>query len=621
MSLNRKLVLLFGTLMVGVLIMVVLVMLFAFRSYSVASSTAHVRTVAEMVRVHLTESMILGTIGERENFLKRLKEVDGLLTARVIRSHHVSSQYGTTDLPEMPGDDIDRLVIADGRERFTLSDERGDPVFRGTIPFRASSAGSPNCMQCHDVPEGTVLGAVTMEISIVELKDQALRTIAGIAVVLSLVSLLAMLAVRRLIRPIGDTAHAVEKAVKKALRGDFKSRLESRTNDDMGKIAGQMNSLLTFLDDGLERISHRVVQLTGRPPREDENQLEVTIDLVNGLADASGFKQAIEEDETNAEIYDRFGHVLRERFGIGEYSIYEVNGPRQLNVVSVDGKAAGVCRWCDPQILVRSDMCRAKRTGHVVDGLASPGICYAFTANASDGVARRHYCVPVMQSGGVGSIIQMVVPEGRADVLEEQIPYVNVYLREMAPVLEAKRLTETLRETALRDPLTGLNNRRFLEEYVDVLISTAKRSKTPLSILVLDLDFFKVVNDTHGHDAGDTVLKALASVLKNSVRASDMVIRFGGEEFLIALQSTNAEGAGRIAEKIRASVEDMQVNVGTAVLKKTISIGYAMFPDDSETFWQIVKFADVALYRAKQEGRNKVVRFTSDMWTEHNDVY
>lgn len=621
MSLNRKLVLLFGTLMVGVLIMVVLVMLFAFRSYSVASSTAHVRTVAEMVRVHLTESMILGTIGERENFLKRLKEVDGLLTARVIRSHHVSSQYGTTDLPEMPGDDIDRLVIADGRERFTLSDERGDPVFRGTIPFRASSAGSPNCMQCHDVPEGTVLGAVTMEISIVELKDQALRTIAGIAVVLSLVSLLAMLAVRRLIRPIGDTAHAVEKAVKKALRGDFKSRLESRTNDDMGKIAGQMNSLLTFLDDGLERISHRVVQLTGRPPREDENQLEVTIDLVNGLADASGFKQAIEEDETNAEIYDRFGHVLRERFGIGEYSIYEVNGPRQLNVVSVDGKAAGACRWCDPQILVRSDMCRAKRTGHVVDGLASPGICYAFTANASDGVARRHYCVPVMQSGGVGSIIQMVVPEGRADVLEEQIPYVNVYLREMAPVLEAKRLTETLRETALRDPLTGLNNRRFLEEYVDVLISTAKRSKTPLSILVLDLDFFKVVNDTHGHDAGDTVLKALASVLKNSVRASDMVIRFGGEEFLIALQSTNAEGAGRIAEKIRASVEDMQVNVGTAVLKKTISIGYAMFPDDSETFWQIVKFADVALYRAKQEGRNKVVRFTSDMWTEHNDVY
>ncbi len=621
MSLNRKLVLLFATLMIGVLVMVVLVILFAFRSYSVASSTAHVRTAAEMVRVHLTESMILGTIGDRESFLHRLKEVDGLVTARVIRSHHVSNQFGTTNLPELPGDDIDRLVIADGRERFTLTDERGQAIFRGTIPFPASSEGSPNCLQCHNVPEGTVLGAVTMEISIAELKRQALMTIAGVTVVLSLLSLLAMLAVRRLIRPVGDTAHAVEKAVKKALRGDFKSHLEARTNDDIGKIAAQMNSLLTFLDSGLARISQRVVQLTGRPPRENENQLEVTIDLVNGLADASTFKQAIEEDETTAEIYDRFGHVLDKRFGIAEYSVYEVSGPRQLRPIAVDGKPNAGCRWCDPQILVRSEMCRAKRTGHAVDGLASADICYAYKPDTTDGVERRHYCVPIMEAGGVGSIVQIVVPAERADVLEEQIPYVNVYLREMAPVLEAKRLTETLRESSLRDPMTGLNNRRFLEEYVDVLISQAKRTKTQLAILVLDLDYFKVVNDTHGHDAGDTVLKGLATILKNAVRASDMVIRFGGEEFLIVLQDTSSEGAARVAEKIRSSVEEMQFNVGTAVLKKTISIGYAMFPEDSETFWQIVKFADVALYRAKNEGRNRVVRFTSDMWSECADLY
>jgi len=621
MSLNRKLVLLFTALMAGVLILVVLVILFAFRSYSVASSTAHVRTAAEMVRVHLTEAMIQGTIYQREQFLERLEEVDGLITARVIRSHHVNAQYGDSSLDEMPADSVDRLVLADGEARFILTDEWGGGVFRGTIPFSATSTGSPNCLQCHAVAEGTVLGAVTLEISIAELKRQALTTVAGVVIVMGVFLLLAILALQRVIRPVGETAHEVEETVKRAMAGDFRGRLESRTNDDIGKIATHMNSLMAFLDHGLTRISQRVVQLTDRPPRQEENQLEVTIDLVNGLADASSFKQAIEEDETKGEIYERFGKVLTERLGITEYSIFETDGPRQMIPVMVDGMPDGECRWCDPQILTRSDMCRAKRTGHAVDGISNPGICYAFAPPSDSRKDFRHYCVPIMQQGGVGSVVQLVARADRAVVLEEQVPYVRVFMREMAPVLEAKRLTESLRESALRDPMTGLSNRRFLEEYVETLICSAKRRKSSMALLLLDLDYFKVVNDTYGHDAGDTVLKALASTLKNAVRASDMVIRFGGEEFLIVLQDADAEGAARVAENIRASVESMKISIGPTVLQKTISIGFAMYPEDSETFWQIVKFADVAMYRAKSAGRNQVVRFTSDLWQEANGNY
>jgi diguanylate cyclase (GGDEF)-like protein len=169
--------------------------------------------------------------------------------------------------------------------------------------------------------------------------------------------------------------------------------------------------------------------------------------------------------------------------------------------------------------------------------------------------------------------------------------------------------------------MTGLNNRRFLEEYVDTLVAANRRRKTSIAILMLDLDYFKVVNDTHGHDAGDAVLKALAGVLKNAVRASDMVIRFGGEEFLIVLQETDSENAARIAENIRATVAELKVQAGGTVLQKTISIGVAMFPHDSETFWQTVKFADVALYRAKEEGRNRVVVFTPEMWAGTAESY
>ncbi len=133
---------------------------------------------------------------------------------------------------------------------------------------------------------------------------------------------------------------------------------------------------------------------------------------------------------------------------------------------------------------------------------------------------------------------------------------------------------------------------------------------------MLDLDFFKMVNDTYGHDAGDAVIKALARVLRQAVRASDLVIRYGGEEFLIILLDTSPDDADKVADKIRVAVEAMEVQSGGVVLRKTISIGVSDFPRDSDTFWQAVKFADVALYQAKDTGRNRVVRFDPSMWSD-----
>jgi diguanylate cyclase (GGDEF)-like protein len=281
----------------------------------------------------------------------------------------------------------------------------------------------------------------------------------------------------------------------------------------------------------------------------------------------------------------------------------------------VDGLHEGSCRWCDPQILVRSEGCRARRTGHMVDGIVNPGICYAFQPPEEAG-ARRHICLPIIQSGSVGNVVQLVATPEEEARLSSQIPYINVYLREAAPVLETKKLMETLKESSLRDPMTGLNNRRFLEEYVETLVAAVHRKKQHLGIMMLDLDYFKMVNDTYGHDAGDSVIKALAKVLRQSVRASDMVIRFGGEEFLIVLLETSPEAADQVAEKIRASVEALEIPTGHVVIKKTISIGLADFPGDSDTFWQAVKFADVALYQAKETGRNRVIRFTQEMWAD-----
>jgi diguanylate cyclase (GGDEF)-like protein len=181
-------------------------------------------------------------------------------------------------------------------------------------------------------------------------------------------------------------------------------------------------------------------------------------------------------------------------------------------------------------------------------------------------------------------------------------------------VLEAKRLMEHLRENALRDPLTGLYNRRFLEEYASTLVAGCQRRKCQFAVLMLDLDFFKQVNDTHGHEAGDKVIKTLADILARNVRSADIAVRYGGEEFLVVLMDCGAEGALQVAEKIRAETEATKIPLPTGMLQKTISIGVAVYPEDADTFWQVVKFADVALYKAKETGRNKVVRFVAEMW-------
>lgn len=619
MNLNAKVTFFFVSIFAGLLAVLLAISLYAFRNFSIASATDHIRTAGEIVRVHLTESMINGVIDKRENFLRRLVEVQGLKSARVIRSPEVEKQFGKGLIQESAVDDLERQVISEGKPRFEVIKQGDETVFRGTIPYIATANGNPNCLQCHQVSEGAVLGAVSMSMSIEGLRDKALLTVAGIGVAVAFFALLLVFLLRRLLRPISDTAIAVEDAVQRALRGDFKAHVEKKTNDEIGQIATDMNRLLTFLDDGLNRIGTNVARLTERTPAPGENLLTATIDMVDGLTKAAHFKQAIEEDEVKIEIYQRLSTALQQEFKLGEFSLYEVSSnKKQMKTIMVDGEMADTCRWCDPQILVRPEACRVRRTGHLVDSITNPDICYSFRPPAEAG-QRHHVCFPVIQSGAVGSVVQLVTtPENATDLLAK-IPFINVYLRETAPVLETKRLMENLRDSTLRDPMTGLNNRRFLEEYVETLVSSVHRKRTHVAILMLDLDYFKMVNDTYGHDAGDAVLKALSSLLKQSVRASDLVIRYGGEEFLIILVDSEGSAADNVAEKIRLAVENLKVQIAGITLQKTISIGISDFPTDSDTFWQAVKFADVALYQAKEGGRNRVVRFNPAMWSDNKE--
>jgi diguanylate cyclase (GGDEF)-like protein len=172
-------------------------------------------------------------------------------------------------------------------------------------------------------------------------------------------------------------------------------------------------------------------------------------------------------------------------------------------------------------------------------------------------------------------------------------------------VTEEKRLEEELRRLSTTDGLTALANRRHLDQVLSDEFARAGRTKAPLSVIMFDVDHFKKFNDTHGHDQGDRVLQAVARCFRECLRKYDTACRYGGEEFLAILPSTDLEGAVSVAERIRREVEEMVVDD----LKVTISLGVASCPDRLITAPEmLVETADAALYRAKAAGRNRVVQ-------------
>jgi diguanylate cyclase (GGDEF)-like protein len=182
----------------------------------------------------------------------------------------------------------------------------------------------------------------------------------------------------------------------------------------------------------------------------------------------------------------------------------------------------------------------------------------------------------------------------------------------MAASLKHLQRLSSVKKEATHDTLTGLVNRRYFEERVTAEAQKAFLNGTGLSIIMVDIDHFKRVNDTFGHAAGDKVLREVASLLKSSVRRQDdMVARYGGEEFVLVLPGVTLETTSTIAERIRRSIQDTPIDIGETQLHLTISSGISNFPIHRvRSKEDLVKMADLALYDAKRGGRNRVCVFS-----------
>ena len=212
---------------------------------------------------------------------------------------------------------------------------------------------------------------------------------------------------------------------------------------------------------------------------------------------------------------------------------------------------------------------------------------------------------------GIGDVAQIRISQLRRlrqerELSAQAIEQANEVLRTQLD--EINRLQEQLREQAHRDPLTGQYNRRYLDTTLQRELMRCAREGSPISLLMVDIDHFKTINDTHGHPVGDEVLRQMGLILATHARAHDVVCRYGGEEFLLMLPQLPLPQALQRAEQLRRAVQSHAFLTAGGEIAVTLSVGVASYPDHGHTVDELLRSADHALYQAKREGRNRVVQ-------------
>jgi diguanylate cyclase (GGDEF)-like protein len=275
-----------------------------------------------------------------------------------------------------------------------------------------------------------------------------------------------------------------------------------------------------------------------------------------------------------------------------------------------------VVEWGDDKPVnkvFRPDACWALRRGrlHRVGGSSLGPPC----EHASHVGTAGYACIPMMGQGEALGVLHVhgiaedsiTAPELGVVVVESRIRTIISVAEHIALALANLKLRETLRTQAIRDPLTGLFNRRHMEESLEREIARATRAGAPVAALMIDIDHFKRFNDTFGHAAADLALRETATVIRRSLRPDDVACRYGGEEIVIILPETDLDGASACAERIRVAIADQQLSYqGASLGAVTASFGVAASSAPTTTNETLLRAADDALYEAKHAGRNRV---------------
>jgi len=584
-----------------------------FRSHGINSAIDKAKTISEVVKNGLTSYMINNNMHQRDIYLNSISDMNNIEKLWVIRGDNVIKQYGKANKLEKPRDKIDIDVLANSKMQYVLNETFEKTTIRVTIPYRAEQNNIANCVSCHDVSYGETLGAVSILMDISDIRTSGLR----LAVVIMTFTLLAILLVlffaNNALKPHLETIDELSGKIKNISNGVFTNIIKRKgLSDESEQLINEYNQLVNGLSTTFTDIDNKLNIFIGNQLYHSNNPLLNSQRIITNLSDIYQFKKEIEIDKDKHEIYKRLAEILENRFRLKNFTFMEQN--YHNNKTTIVYSKGDNPNYCIHAIKDNPDLCRVVRSTNDVISVKDHSVCPHFTNNE-----KLYYCTSIDIGDQSILIVNFVLDTKiQLDELVRNIPLIKNYFMEATPSLVVKLLLEALKSSAFKDGLTNLYNRKFLDEHLTKLIPQALREKINIGVLMLDMDHFKAVNDEYGHDIGDLVLKELSRILSENVRESDIVVRYGGEEFIVLLIGVDSENSAiEIANKIRTKVSQNEINVYAGnKLRKTVSIGLSMFPEDSTNFDIVLKNADVALYEAKEKGRDQVIRFKEKVEVE-----
>ncbi len=418
---------------------------------------------------------------------------------------------------------------------------------------------------------GVVQAQVAAQAQLSELRQRNAQLVAIVAAPLAVLSgiLLVAAVIARTRKGLLRLASAAEQVAE----GDYTQRVELSDSRELAHVSHGFNRMA-------ERLARRSQQ--------------------SGLLDR--LTRALQGCQNSEEAFEMAeGYISRMLSNTrGAVALYRASRDHLSTVFTWPGDSEPEPEECifDP------DDCLSLRSGYTYEFCkrnGDPGCRHLPLRGAEAGL-----CIPMMDRGEVLGVLS-VKPLDDAGFDQQTQQLATVLAETLSLSVGNLRLREALRNQSIRDSLTGLYNRRFLDETLERELSRSRRTSNRLSLIVFDIDHFKRFNDNWGHDAGDTVLRALANAMKDQAREMDLVCRLGGEGFIVVLPRTELGDALTIAERMREIAADLPLrHQGQLLERVTLSLGVACFPDHAESVEMLVKAADQALYRAKKAGRNRV---------------
>lgn len=573
-----------------------------FRNYGLSTAEDKASLTAEIVKIGLTSHMVNGIMDHRDYFLDKIGKVEKISELWIARSPTVIKQYGQGHNNETPRDKTDTEVLQSGTSKSVTTETPSKSLMRVTIPFTASEFGTPNCMQCHEAKEGEVLGVVSMVMDVTEIRTNSIKSVLYNMGLTLLAAVFVFIVMNRFVRPYVSIFYSIQEVMRNAYRGDYSGRVKCVNNTDNESVAKLLNTMLEKLQHTFEELDKKVyVFIKNKNYVKEIDPLKNINSTIERLSDIYKFKQTIENDKELEDIYARIAYVLKYHFYLEDFTMTEIDNMSKIKKIVHSEK--------EIHCSILTGECRAERIQSSVDSSIFTKSCALYQQDGGE-----HICTPYTISNDLTLILTIVT------TTEEQTQYVRSimsdvedYITTARPAIVSKKLMQTLNQMARVDQLTGMYNRKFLDEFADVSIPQAIRANTSYGILMVDIDYFKMINDTYGHDVGDEAIRIISGVIKKQIRKADIAIRYGGEEFLVLLYNCDAENIIKIAESIRVEFAKQNIPANGETFNKTLSIGCSRFPQDSESIWKCIKFADISLYAAKEGGRNQVVAFNESM--------